>query len=125
MGANPAVGNQKKGHFRLDSRENDGSFVLDLVRLGASQAVLIGHGASYFGKPKFLSSHSFPLIQNFGVVVFFVLSGFLISYTIRSHLARSPDYGFREFTIDRVARIYSAYVPAIALVLLVDSVVIH
>lgn len=46
-----------------------------------------------------------------GVLLFFVLSGFLIAYTLDSK-SRSSSYGVIDFGIERFARIYTAYLPA-------------
>jgi peptidoglycan/LPS O-acetylase OafA/YrhL len=97
------------------------SLLLDVVRAAASQAVVIGHGISYFSIwPKLQPPH-FPYIQNLAVLVFFVLSGFLITYAT---LRKPAGYTFREFFIDRFARIYSAYVVALVLVFVIDRIAI-
>jgi peptidoglycan/LPS O-acetylase OafA/YrhL len=93
------------------------SLALDLLRAGASQAVVIGHGISFFGILPALQPPHFPYIQNLAVVVFFVLSGFLITYAT---LRKPPDFGFGEFFIDRFARIYSAYLIALLIVWAID-----
>ena len=98
------------------------SLALDLLRAGASQAVVIGHGISYFGLLPSLQPPGFPYIQNLAVVVFFVLSGFLITYAT---LRKPPAFRFREFFIDRFARIYAAYAVVLVLVLLIDRWAIH
>ena len=58
-------------------------------------------------------------MQNFGVCVFFVLSGFLIAHTLMKK-SEDPGYGFPDYLIDRVARIYSGWVPALIFVAVVD-----
>ena len=98
------------------------SLMLDVVRALASQAVVVGHGISFFGIWPALQPPDFPYIQNLAVVIFFVLSGFLITYAT---LRKSRDYTFREFFIDRFARIYSAYFIVLPLVWLIDRYAIH
>lgn len=49
--------------------------------------------------------------------MFFVLSGFLITYAT---LRKPPGFTFAEFFIDRFARIYSAYLIVLLLVWLID-----
>jgi len=104
--------------FTLDGSKNDTSLALDALRAIAAQMVCIGHGISFF-LPE-LRQSGLPLPQNVGVLLFFVLSGFLISYTLLEK-SRDPRYTFLQFFIDRAARIYSALVPCLLLVVLVDT----
>lgn len=99
-----------------------GSLALDLVRASASQAVVIGHGISYFGIAPWLQPPAFPYIQNLAVVIFFVLSGLLITYAT---LRKPSGFQFREFAIDRFARIYGAYLVVLVLVIAIDRWAIH
>ena len=94
--------------FSLDASKNDTSVVLDLLRASAAQMVCVGHAISFFisqWKPT-----EFPLMQNVGVLLFFVLSGFLITYTLLER-SKNPAYSFINFVVDRFARIYSALLP--------------
>ena len=59
-------------------------------------------------------------IQSYGVVLFFILSGFLVALSTIS----KPDHDFRSYICDRFARIYTAFVPALLLVVFFDFVVI-
>ena len=103
--------------FSLDASKNDTSVVLDLLRASAAQMVCVGHAISFFisqWKPTEL-----PLMQNVGVLLFFVLSGFLITYTLLER-SKNPAYSFINFVVDRFARIYSALLPALIFVAIVD-----
>lgn len=95
-------------------RHTAASVVLDALRLLAAQAVCLGHAISIFGVLPGLQPPNFPYMQNVGVQVFFVLSGFLIAYTL------GRNAGFFEYVIDRFSRIYSTLVPALIFVLAVD-----
>jgi peptidoglycan/LPS O-acetylase OafA/YrhL len=55
---------------------------------------------------------------------FFLLSGFLIAHTLMTK-SNDPDYGFRDYAIDRIARIYSGWVPALIFVAIADSVLVE
>jgi peptidoglycan/LPS O-acetylase OafA/YrhL len=104
----------------LDTSKNDTSATLDLLRAGAAQMVCVGHAFTFFKwdwRPT-----GWPLPQNVGVLLFFVLSGFLITMTLVER-SRDPAYGFGQFCIDRFARIYSGLVPALLLVALIDNLV--
>lgn len=107
-----------KSSLNLDRRDNDASFALDLLRVFAAELVCIFHAIAFF-KVDWLRNPHLPPMQNFGVCVFFVLSGFLIAYTLMKK-SEDPDYGFPDYLIDRVARIYSGWVPALIFVAVVD-----
>ena len=72
------------------------SLYLDLIRAAASQFVCIGHAISFFGVLSWMGPPNFFYIQNFGVVVFFILSGFIITHTILTNRAR-PEYTFGQY----------------------------
>lgn len=65
-----------------------------------------------------------PYMQNIAVVVFFVLSGCLITHSTRLKLAdKARTYRATDYFIDRFSRIYTAFVPALFLILLLDLVI--
>lgn len=103
----------------LDHRQNDTSFCLDLCRYLAAQAVCVGHAISFFGVAKSIQPPRFPYIQNLGVIIFFILSGFLIAHVLISRRS-DESYGLGSFLIERTARIYTAYLPALLFILGVD-----
>jgi peptidoglycan/LPS O-acetylase OafA/YrhL len=81
------------------------SAALDWARGISAQMVLVGHVFS----PRLQ-------IQILGVTIFFLLSGFLITHTT---LRKGEGYTFTDFLIDRGARIFVPYVPAIAFIVIV------
>ena len=93
-----------------DLRHTSASHLLDLTRALAAQAVVVGHAVSFFGVAPWLQPPHAPYMQNVAVQVFFVLSGFLIAYTLN----RTASFG--EYVVDRFARIYSAYLPCLFVV---------
>jgi len=98
--------------FRLS---DSSSLLLNFLRGLAAQAVVIGHGISYFGV-----SDKLPNIQNSAVVIFFILSGIVIPYSTFNKLAKSPHHSFASYFLDRFSRIYTGFVPALFFVLCVD-----
>lgn len=108
--------------FSLDRSKNDTSVTLDLLRAAAAQMVCIGHGIAFFYPP--WRATTSPLMQNVGVLIFFVLSGILISFTLIER-SKSPAYGLGTFWLERFARIYSGLVPALLLIAIIDGVTIH
>lgn len=94
------------------------STYLDLLRAAAAFTVFLAH-AAYFRfshgairMPEHLAHEA--------VIVFFVLSGYVIAYVADVRETRLPDY-----LIARAARIYSVAIPALALTFLVDVWLLH
>jgi len=80
---------------------------LDMVRGFAAGLVLIHHVQLLLGGPnEILGVAPGPL----GVTLFFLVSGFLIDRSARGHRGA---YGIKEFLIDRAARIYVCFIPAL------------
>lgn len=91
---------------------------LDLIRGISAQLVLIGHLLAFSG---IQSKYKLPVVQNFGVLVFFVLSGYLITQTT---LLKGREYGFKGYVIDRFSRIFFSFLPALILVAVFDFILI-
>jgi len=104
-------------HFKLSENSSLG---LDVIRIIAIQLVVIGHGISFMGI--FTSFHppNFPWVQNISVVVFFLLSGFLITHSTLKKM-NNPQYSFKEFFIERTSRIYSVYIPVLLIIVGLDG----
>src|SRR5258708_21735164 len=106
----------------------DASDSLDLIRAVAACAVMIGHLRTlFFVAFGHLSHRSWPLealyfCAGFGhqaVIVFFVLSGFLISSTvIRSHVL--GKWSWRDYAINRTPPLYVVLVPGLLLGFFLD-----
>lgn len=89
------------------------SLYLDVLRFGAAMLVFIMHMG-------FFSGYYIPYVGNFGseaVVVFFVLSGLVVSYT-----ADLKHTDFIDYSISRLARLWSIVVPALAITLAADKI---
>lgn len=90
------------------------SIYLDLVRLLAAVAVLLTHLAY----PRFSGGLLLPLrtYGNDAVMIFFVLSGYVIAYT-----AARRDHDLGTYLLNRCARLYSVALPAIVLTIVFDQ----
>ncbi len=93
------------------------SVYLDLLRAVAAFVVLLSH----FAYPRFTGG-DYLLIRdlNLGsdaVVVFFVLSGFVIAHT-----SRVKDLNLKDYLFSRATRIYSVAIPAVLVAFLFDRV---
>lgn len=89
---------------------------LDFVRFLAAEIVLIGHASHLFlPLPVFRGG----ALECVGVVLFFLLSGLLITHSTQAHLRR-PGYQPVHFLAARFGRIYTAYLPALVCVAVAD-----
>ena len=95
------------------------SVALDLIRVILIQLVLFGHLNGYFHLVNWLSPPVFPFIQNIAVSGFFLLSGFLISYSL-SQKTNNKAYSFKEYFLDRLVRIYIVFIPALIFTIIID-----
>ncbi len=90
------------------------SLYLDLVRLCAALTVLLSHLAY-----RRISGGDYLVFRRFGsdaVILFFVMSGYVIAY-VAAHRERTlPDYA-----ASRLARLYSVALPALVLTILLDQ----
>jgi peptidoglycan/LPS O-acetylase OafA/YrhL len=93
---------------------------LDFVRALGAIMVLLGHAAFYLLPGNFLTGGH---VQQLGVYIFFFISGFLISLSVLQKLD-DRRYGFSSYFVDRFCRIYSAFLPALVLVLVLDAMVV-
>lgn len=95
--------------------------LLDFLRGFSAQLVLIGHALSFYS-PTYADSHI--LVQDYAIIFFFFISGFLITNSILIQLSKST-YSFRKFLFLRFTRIYSVLIPALFFVLTVDFYLIN
>jgi peptidoglycan/LPS O-acetylase OafA/YrhL len=109
--SDPALGNSE---LVLNRQGNDTALWLDFIRVIAAQMVCVGHAFNLF----------FPSMKGYipylGVVLFFILSGFVIAHTLYQKSRENPRYDLFEFGLERIARIYTAYLPALFLILSLD-----
>lgn len=105
-------------YYSLNKNE---SIYLDFIRVLASQLVLVGHAISYFSIATYFHQPNFPWMQNIAVVIFFILSGFVITYSTNKK-ASSGVYSFKLYSIDRYSRIFAAFIPALLFVVSLDFI---
>jgi peptidoglycan/LPS O-acetylase OafA/YrhL len=109
----PALSAAPRPALRINMAQ---SAYLDAIRGLAAQLVLLQHLFTACLPNSGLDGHGLGAV---GVLVFFLLSGFLITDSVAARVA-AGRYDAREFLIGRVARIYTPYLPAIALVAVAD-----
>ena len=107
--------------------KGDLSIVLDIVRIAAAELVCVGHIIAWNGINKRFNPKigNFPLelslMADIGVVLFFIISGLLISNSVFSKMSDN-NYRFGMYFIDRFARIYSGLIPCMIVILILDSI---
>jgi len=97
------------------------SLSLDIIRILAAQAVLLGHLIQSHKQFLWLGPPTNPFMENIAVVIFFLLSGFLISMSVEAKLQRG-NYRFIDYLRSRFTRIYGVFLPALFLVVLLDNI---
>jgi len=88
------------------------------LRFVAAAAVVISHIEQIKLNHKYFSLFNFPVINNFGfcgVILFFVLSGFLITYLLLAEKENKGTISVKKFYIRRILRIWPVYFLIIAL----------
>lgn len=88
------------------------SSYLDFLRVIAAFGVLLVHAnLSWFSNGLFLPEQ----LGHKLVMIFFVLSGYLISFTVHQ-----KNKGSRRYLVDRLSRLYSVVLPALAFTYILD-----
>lgn len=95
------------------------SAYLDALRAIASNLVIAAHVMLLYLQIKDPFS-----LGNLGVAVFFLLSGFLITQSMLNWSKRSGPH-FPGFIADRVARIFTPYIPALILIVIANLLLIR
>ena len=90
------------------------STFLDALRIFAASAVFLGHTNFkwFFG-----STSLGPKNGQDYVIVFFVLSGFVIAWSTD----RKKDYLFNQYLFDRITRLWSVVIPALTIGFILDK----
>lgn len=131
MATNPAIATRSRAPSNFEQRilSPSASAHLDLVRATAAWAVMWGHlRAVFFVDFSNLHHDSRALdiiyfVTGFGhqaVMVFFVLSGFLISTSVMKKYAAGA-WSLRNYGIDRASRLYVVLIPGLLLGLMWDE----
>jgi len=95
----------------------------DFARGISAQAVVLGHGLNIFLPGIFMvPGHRVFYMQSFAVIIFFVLSGYLITSAVLKKRDR-PEFTFGSYLLDRVARVVYPLFPALVLIIGFDFLV--
>ncbi len=96
---------------------------MDFFRILAALFVVVGHSFSFYQITALKNQDYFPYIQNIGVVMLFLLSGFLTAYSLTAK-NQNRDYKFPAFVKHKAIRIAGEYLPALALIAFIDYLAI-
>lgn len=91
------------------------SLYLDLVRFGAAMIVFFGHASGMHFTGGIL--WQFGAYLDTAVMIFFVLSGYVIA-----HVLNGRENTVRDYVTARAARLYSIVIPALILTAVCDSI---
>ena len=104
----------------------DSSFLLDVIRVVACQMIVICHTISiylFYTNRAYAGNQSIWIVDSFlasmGVILFFFVSGIVISNSLFSKLEKG-NYDFTGYFIDRFSRIYSGLVPCLGFIFVID-----
>jgi peptidoglycan/LPS O-acetylase OafA/YrhL len=104
----------------------------DLIRGFSAQMVVVGHSLNIFlplvfvsrqANGSFVTTAGVFYVQNMGVILFFVLSGFLVTRSV-VYKRHRPEYGFGMYLVERFTRLFVPFVPAVLLVGLFDRILV-
>ena len=103
------------------------SAVLDILRYFAAFLVLLTHLLTHFYDQAYYPYRQFYYtnLGSIGVGIFFVLSGFLIAYTVIRKQDSSKSYSFQIYFVERFSRIYVVLVPAMLLAVIFNMLNNH
>ncbi len=94
------------------------SITLDVVRLSAAILVFMHHAYSIWFND--LLNEKLVAIAHYSVVIFFVLSGFLIAYTTTNN-----NRGVLQYAQSRLGRLYSVLIPAILITAICQLIIYY
>lgn len=95
--------------------------ILDAFRIIAALFVMVGHSFSFYQVSVFKNEEHFPFIQNIGVVIFFLLAGFLTAYSLEKK-NRDHQYSFKLFFRHKFVRIAREYIPGLMFIAIIDFI---
>lgn len=97
--------------------------ILDVFRVVAAFSVLIGHSFVFYRLSIFKDQTYFPFIQNIGVIIFFLMSGFLTVFSLERKNSDN-SLSFSKFFTYKTVRIAKEYLPGLMMIAAIDWIAI-
>lgn len=94
------------------------SYICNVLRIIAAETVVVGHSINFFHLFKGKHHLDFPYIESIGVIIFFIISGYLITFSIFSR-----HQFFYNYFINRFIRIYISLIPCMIIIYLINYIV--
>jgi len=114
----PALEATENIQIQKNYLKGDSSLLIDFIRVIACEMVVVCHVFLiyniYFDMPVNNTNIFYILdvtLGNTGVVLFFIVSGIVISHSLFKKAAVDSSYGFMNYFIDRFSRIYTGLIP--------------
>lgn len=98
---------------------------LDVFRIIAALMVLFGHSFSFYNLTFLGNGKYFLYIQDLGVVMLFLLSGFLTAFSIDKKCLRGGGYKYSDFVKHRWIRIMKEFIPGLFIITIVDYITLR
>lgn len=96
------------------------SVVLDGLRVAAALVVVVFHASGQWLTAYPATHAALGKASHAAVVVFFVISGYVIAFTTAAN-----NRGGQQYVVARLSRLYTVLLPALLLTALVEAVVVH
>jgi len=111
----------------------DSSLIIDIIRVIACEMVVISHtfdiSIVYFHIIANISVPFITVINDFfghvGVILFFIVSGIVISNSLLKNIDINETYDFKNYFIDRFSRIYTGLVPCLIFIFIFATILLN
>ncbi len=94
------------------------SLILDILRLSAALTVAFFHCFLLMFTKHNSTISFFSDLAHFSVIIFFVLSGYLIGYTTKNN-----NRGLKKYLIARFSRLYSVLIPVLIIMFIIEKLI--
>lgn len=90
---------------------------IDIIRIISAWVIMLGHGVSFYGLIPFKRDSYFQYLHTGGLLLFFILAGFLTDYTLQQ---KPNSYKYMDYLKNRFHRIYIYFIPCLLFTVVTD-----
>jgi peptidoglycan/LPS O-acetylase OafA/YrhL len=116
------------GRIKLVPTQKHSSEYYDVLRGVSAYLVFVGHIHQVLFERLTGAEHPsvlfFEMVSRYAVLIFFLLSGYLITQSIRINIARNSRFNMTDYLVARVARIYPPFIGALLICAAVWGVIV-